>query len=122
MTGAYQVRGAEELERTMRQAGDDLRDLTTASKRAGDVVVGAARGRAPRRSGQLAASLFPVATPAGVTVSARAVYAGPIHWGWPARHIAANPFLSEAATRTEDTWVGFYLDEVQAAIAKVRGA
>jgi hypothetical protein len=122
MSGAYKVSGADELERTMRQAGDDLGDLSAAAKRAGDTVVGAARGRAPRRSGALAASLFPLVTAAGVTVQAGVAWAGPVHWGWPARHIAANPFLSEAATRTEDTWVGYFADERDAAIAKVHGA
>lgn len=122
MSGAFNVRGGDELARTMRQAGDELGDLTGASKRAGDLVAGAARGRAPKRTGQLAGSLFPVVSATGVTVSSRLPYAGPIHWGWPARNIAAQPFLVDAAARTEDTWVGYYADDVQEAVNGVKGA
>jgi hypothetical protein len=122
VSGAYRVRGAEDLTRTLHDAADDLDDLGAAAKRAGDTVVGAARGRAPRRSGALGASLYPVVTTAGISVRARVDYAGPIHWGWPARSIAPQPFLSEAATRTESTWVDYYADAVKAAVNQVHGA
>lgn len=122
MSGAFNVRGGDQLQATLRQAGEDLGDLAAPSKRAGDLVVGAARGRAPKRSGVLAASLFPVVSATGVTVSSRLPYAGPIHWGWPARRIAAQPFLVDAAARTEDTWVGYYADAVQGALDGVKGA
>ena len=122
MSGLYRVRGGDQLERTMRQAGEDLADLSAAHKHAGDTVTAAARGRAPKVSGRLAGSLTPVVSAAGVKVSSRLPYAGPIHWGWPARHITAQPFLSDAATRTESTWVEYYLDEVHAAIDGVKGA
>jgi hypothetical protein len=122
VTGAYQVTGADTLTRTLHDAADELADLSAANARAGDTVLGAARGRAPKRSGALAGSLFPVATPGGVRIGARVVYAGPVHWGWPARSIAANPFLSEAATGTESTWIGFYEQAVADAIGGVHGA
>lgn len=122
MSGAFQVEGDERLRATLQEAGDQLGDLSAAAKRAGDVVVSAARSRAPSRSGRLASSLFPVVTADGVRVGARAPYAGVVHWGWPARGIRANPFLSDAATSTEGTWVGYYADEVQAAVNGVKGA
>ena len=40
----------------------------------------------------------------GVRVSvgrATVPYAGAIHWGWPARNISAQPFLTDAAKQTE---------------------
>ena len=122
MSGAFRVQGEDRLRSTLQGAGDQLDDLSGAAKRAGDLVVGAARSRAPSRSGRLASSLFPVVNARGVTVGARAPYAGVVHWGWPARGIRANPFLSDAATSTESTWVGYYADEVQAAVDGVKGA
>jgi hypothetical protein len=121
----YEVHGAKELRKTLRQAGEDMSDLKAVNKRVGDLVIGAARPLVPVRSGALAASLRPAAAAAKVTVragSARLPYAGPVHWGFPARNIRANPFLSDAATRTEETWVGYYFDELQAVINRVDGA
>jgi hypothetical protein len=40
-------------------------------------------------------------------------YAGPIHWGWPSRGIAAQPFVSDAAVRTETVWLPIYAAELQ---------
>jgi hypothetical protein len=125
VSGVYQVTGAKELRRSLKQAGEDLGDLKDVNRRVGDLVIAAARPMVPVRSGQLAGSLRPAAAAAKVTVragSARLPYAGPVHWGWPAHHIRPNPFLSDAATRTEDTWVGYYFDELQAVVNKVDGA
>jgi hypothetical protein len=44
---------------------------------------------------------------------ARLPYGGPIHWGWPARHLAAQPFLTDAGKQTEPEWVGIYTHDVQ---------
>jgi hypothetical protein len=65
----------------------------------GGLVAGAARPLAPIRSGKLAASIRPGAAATKATVRAGAAqlpYAGPIHYGWPARHIRPNPFLIDA--------------------------
>jgi hypothetical protein len=40
---------------------------------------------------------------------ARVPYAGPIHWGWPRRHITARPWLADTAARTQPTWEATYL-------------
>jgi hypothetical protein len=125
MTGVYQVTGAKELRRTLKQAGADMGDLKAVNRRVGELVADAARPRVPVRSGRLVASIRPAAAAAKVTIragSARLPYAGPIHWGWPKHHITANPFLSDAAIRTEDTWVGYYFDELQAVVDGVKGA
>ncbi|AEV51845.1 hypothetical protein RoPhRRH1_gp11 [Rhodococcus phage RRH1] len=45
-----------------------------------------------------------------------------IHWGWPQRNIAAQPFLSEAAQATESTWSELYWDELQRLIESIEGA
>lgn len=56
-----------------------------------------ARGRAPSRSGRLAASVKAKGTQksASISAGARLQYAGVIHWGWPGHNIAAQPFLTE---------------------------
>jgi hypothetical protein len=122
MTGGFDVRGADELRRTLARAGDELGDLSAVNRRVGDLVAGQARALAPHRSGQLAGTVRATAAAAVVNLTATAPYAGPIHWGWPARGIPAQPFLSDAATRTEPTWVGFYFDELVDVLAKVEGA
>ena len=122
MSGAFKVRGADELERTLHQAGQDVTDLHVPNAKAGDLIVGAARARAPKRSGRLASSLAPVVSATAVTVASHLPYAGPVHWGWPARHIAAQPFLSDAATSTETTWAGYYETELDAILDLVHGA
>ena len=48
-------------------------------------------------------------------------YAGAIHWGWPARNIRAQPFLTNAAASTEPTWVAQYLADIQKIVDQVRG-
>ena len=60
----------------------------------------------------------------GVRVSvgrATVPYAGAIHWGWPARNISAQPFLTDAAKATEPTWTRQYLSDIQKIVDKVKG-
>lgn len=126
---AVQVEGAARLRRTLRQAGGDLSDLKAANRAAAGTVSTAAAAAAPRRTGRLAASVRASGTnSAGVvragnnrkTVSG-VPYAGVIHWGWPARGISANTFLTDAAQATEPVWVPAYEAALMAAIQKVRG-
>src|SRR5699024_12861893 len=48
-------------------------------------------------------------------------YANPIHWGWRARNIRPNPFLSYSAQSTEPTWLPLFMKELNKAISKVEG-
>jgi hypothetical protein len=119
------VEGLATLVRTMRKAGEDLADLKDANARAAAIVVGRASATAPRRSGRLAASVRGTRAAGRARVQAGRAsvpYAGPIHFGWPARRIAAQPFLSDAARATEPQWLPTYVKDVQAALDKVRGA
>lgn len=119
------VEGLNELIRTMNKAGQDISELKDAHHRAGEIVASYAASIAPRRSGRLAGTIRAArqARRARVQVGrANVPYAGPIHWGWPARHIAAQPFLSEAAQATESTWRPIYEKAIADALEKVRGA
>lgn len=116
--------GARQLRRTLKQAGSDLSELKDVHAKVGAIVVGAGRTGAPRRSGSLAGSVRASRAAASATIragSARAPYAGPIHWGWPNRGIRAQPWLSEAATATEPAWTAVYEQAVDQILAEVKG-
>jgi len=126
MTGAPVVRvdGARELRRTLKAAGDDLEDLKHVHATVAKYVALRAAATAPRKSGRLAGSVRGSQAKTSATVrggGARVPYANPIHWGWPHRHIAANPFLVNAAHQTEPTWTKYYLREVERILSHVHG-
>ena len=49
-------------------------------------------------------------------------YAGPIHWGWKARNIRAQPWIAETATSTQPVWMRMYEQGIKREMDKVRGA
>jgi hypothetical protein len=49
-------------------------------------------------------------------------YAGPIHWGWPSRHIKAQPWLYDAAVASQEQWTGVYLAALEKIIDDIEGA
>jgi hypothetical protein len=119
------VEGLDRLVRTLNKAQVDLSDLKDAHAAVGRIVAADAQARAPRRTGRLAGSIRASRQARRAQVvagGARVPYANPIHWGWPSRGIAANPFLSDAAQATESQWVPLYRKDVQAALDKVKGA
>ena len=121
---ALQVDGARQLRSSLKAAGDDLGDLKDAHRAAAATVTAAATGRAPHRTGALAASIRPGGTKTAAIVragGARAPYAAYVHWGTPARGIPADPFISAAAQATEPSWVAGYTTAVQRIVDTVRG-
>lgn len=119
------VEGLNRLVRTLTRAKVDISDLKRANQTAGEIVAAAARASAPRRDGNLAGSIRAAkqARRARIMAGNAAVpYAAPIHWGWPARNIAANPWISQAARATEGQWTEQYRADVIAALSNVKGA
>ena len=117
------VKGAKELRATMKQAGADMGEMKAAHARVAGIVAGAARP--PRVSGRLAGSVRGAGQLRKAVVragGARVPYAGVIEYGWPARGIASDPFLRDAAHQTEPSWFDVYLSEVQAIVDRVHGA
>ncbi len=49
-------------------------------------------------------------------------YAGPIHWGWAARNIAANPWVVRVVDEDEPAITATYLERVDEILAQVKGA
>lgn len=118
------IDGLPQLRRQLRQLVGDASDLKEANAAAASIVAAASASRAPRRTGRLAASVRGNRAVGRATVSAGGAavpYAGPIHWGWPAHHIEAQPFVVEAAQVTEPVWLAAYERDLAKAVDKVGG-
>lgn len=125
MPTVVRVVGARRLARTLRQFGEGIEDLKDANAEAAALVAAESARRAPRRSGALAGSIRGNRAVGKAVVAAgkaKVPYAGPIHWGWPARHIAANRFIWDTAHETQDEWLPKYEANLQALADKVEGA
>ena len=122
------VEGLNTLKRTMRQAGVELQDLKTAHAAVAATVVRAAHftPKNPARStGRMAASVRGSGQAGAAVVRAGFAalpYVNPVHWGWPARNIAAQPFVYDAIVASQDQWTGQYLSALQDLIDKIEGA
>jgi hypothetical protein len=119
------VDGAKQLRATMKAAGVDLSDLNAVNKRTAEKVSAVAAPRTPRRSGALAATVRPAGTRTAAIVragTAAVAYASVIEFGWPDRHIEAQPFVTSAAHDTEPEWTGYYQQEVEKILDRIQGA
>lgn len=119
------VEGLSALRRQLKTMVGDVSDLKAANAAVAAYVAAEAAARAPRRTGRLAGSVRGNRAVGRAQVrggGARVPYAGPIHWGWPARGIEAQPFISTAAQDTESTWLPLYEQQIALAVDKVRGA
>jgi hypothetical protein len=119
------IEGLNTLVRTLDKASEEISLLKDAHAKAGDIVAAEAETIAPRRSGALAGTIKAARQARRARVQtgrAKVPYAGPIHWGWPARGIEPQPFLSDAARNTETRWTAQYREDVQRALDNVKGA
>lgn len=120
-----EVDGLRTLRRDLKAAGLSVEDLKDAHAEVAQLVVRAAAPNAPRRTGALAATSRGSGTQGAAVVRAgRAAvpYAGPVHWGWPSRHIVAQPWIYDAAVRSQQQWTGAYLRALEHIIGKIEGA
>lgn len=118
------VEGAARLRRTAQAAGEDLQDLRAAHTAAGAIAGGRARDDGPKKSGRLTRNVRWSGTKTGAVIRAGGVsvpYAGPIHWGWPRRHIGAQPFIVNAAEATEPQWSAVYQQAVERILGRIKG-
>jgi hypothetical protein len=110
------VEGLGALIRALKAAEVGVDDLKRANQEASRIVLAAAQTRAPRRTGALAASgrVNKAARKANVLFgNARVPYAGVINYGWPARHIKAHPFATDAVEATRAVWLPLYESDLQ---------
>lgn len=122
MSTQVRVQGLAQLRRQLREFQGDAEDLKAANAAVSSLVARAAAIKAPRRSGRLAASgrgNKAVGKAVVLFGGARVPYAGPIHWGWPARGIEGNPFVVDAAQGSQQQWLPLYEADLQRAVDKV---
>lgn len=114
--GRIQIEGLKETQAALRAASNDLRnEMKPTHKAAAEVIVDGAKRYVPVRSGRLASSIRAAATQTGGRVragSAAVPYAGPIHFGWPARRIKPQPFIYEAMDERRGEVLQIYADRI----------
>ena len=120
--GAAQIEGLREVQKALKDLSDDLKnEMKPTHLEAAKIVAAAAKPLAPVRTGRLAASIRAAAVRTGgrVRVGAGAVpYAGPIHFGWPARRIKPQPFVYEALDPRRDEVAAVYVERINDLIVK----
>ncbi len=117
-----QVTGARELRRALKRMGDDVEDLKAIHREAAETVADEARGRAPVLTGNLRSTVRFGATKTRAYVSAgrkRVPYAGPIHFGWPARNIEAQPFMYDAMDARANEVAERYVKRIEDLVKRV---
>lgn len=117
-----EVKGDKRLARTLHDAGQELEEMPRALPVVSRQVVTVAMSKVPRDTGRLAASLDPTVESSAAVILSTLPYAGVIHWGWPARNIAPQPFLVEAGRQAEPAWTKTFEAEAERILGHVRGA
>ena len=119
----YKVIGAAALAASLAKAARDIANLEAGFTAAADVIEGAQRAGAPRRTGRLAGAMRTTYDgPNLASLTNPLVYAVPIHWGRPAHHIEANPYVIRAARNSEPQWTAAAEKAAQQVCNEVKGA
>lgn len=120
--GKSEIEGLREVQKALRDLSDDLKDEMKAThKKAAEIVVDGAKRIAPVRTGRLAASIRAAAVRTGGRVrvgSSSVPYAGPIHFGWPARRIKPQPFIYDALDPRRGEVAAIYADRINDLIVR----
>ena len=104
-TGSVKVEGLNDTKRKLKKLGKDVDygdQFLAINKRLADAVTADSMNNVPVLTGALQGTLRAAAskTSGRVKVGYKAVpYAGPIHFGWPARFIKPQPFIYDAIDR-----------------------
>lgn len=117
--GREGIDGLREIQRDMRRLGDDTKTaMKPTHQQAADIVAEGARRRAPVRSGRLRKSIKGTAVMTGGRVrigyggGEPSLYAGPIHFGWPARRIRPQPFVYDELDARRPEVVQLYAERI----------
>jgi len=102
--GGVKVEGLSSVRSQLRKLSSDVdyraQEFLPVNKAIASAVAGDAKRFVPVLSGALAASIREAATKTSAKVKAGSgktvPYAGPIHFGWPARKIKPQPFFYDA--------------------------
>jgi hypothetical protein len=140
--GAVKVEGLAKVRRDLKNLSDDVdyraMEFLPVNKSIADAVAGDALSYVPFRTGNLKASIRASATKTSARVKAggrltsaqRAIvgsgygqkgsveYAGPIHFGWPARFIKPQPFFYDSIDKRRGEIAQRYAELVSKLISK----
>jgi HK97 gp10 family phage protein len=120
------VRGADQVQRSLRRLADDLEHLEPAARTGAELVARAAAGFARVRTGRMRGSIKADTTKFGATVTAgvgiASVYPAVQEFGSAKRRITPNRYMQQAAESQEDRVVKIVANEVSDAVDKVKGA
>lgn len=125
---SVRVRGADRLAATLGGFAAAVARNGPAMTAGGRDVATVARGRAPRRTGRMAASVAVESTDDGATVSAGVAYAGPLNYGVGPRpgvrgphNIAATSWFTGGLDRMSEPIVSRVQRDTVAKLNRVRG-
>jgi len=121
MTPEVEIEGVSETTSSLNALGDEVGKPPGGWGAVEQIVLMAARAGAPKRTGRLAASGQAGGNPEQAQATFTVPYANPIHWGWPARNIKPQPFLTNAVRTTEPVWAAAYERKLQDTIDKEQG-
>jgi HK97 gp10 family phage protein len=114
--GKIQIEGLKETQAALRAVSNDLKtEMKPTHLKAAQIIVDGSKRYVPVRSGKLAASIRAAATQTGGRVRAgfaAVPYAGPIHFGWPARRIKPQPFIYDAMDDRRAEVLKVYADRI----------
>ena len=115
--GVVEIEGLRETQRALRGLSKDTRDdMKEVHRRAGQIVVDGVQIFVPVRTGALLASIksAPLQRQGRVRIGSLSVlYAGPVHFGWPARNIKPNPFIYDVLDSRREEVQRAYEGEIQ---------
>ena len=120
--GAEGIGGLKEVNKALRSMSKATRDdMKETHKRAAAIVIEGAKRYVPVVSGKLAASIRDGSTQRMGRVrigSASVPYAGPIHFGWPARAIKPQPFIYDALDGRRREVANLYAERIDSLTVK----
>ncbi len=126
MPGATRVKvlGADRLERTLKEAGATLDDMKALHAGIGDLIADDGRAGVSSRSGALEGTIRSSGTGKAAMIRAgggSVPYAGVQEFGWPARSIPAQGFLTGSLAANEDRVIDMYQGAIDKVLGKVKG-
>jgi HK97 gp10 family phage protein len=121
--GAPQIEGLKEVLKDLKALSRDTReDMKDTHRRAGEIVAAAAKPLAPVLTGRLSSTITssPTQYQGRVRIGRgqSVPYAGPIHFGWPARRIRPQSFVYDALSSRREEVLQTYERRVNDLIKK----
>lgn len=124
-SGQVKIEGLSKVRRDLKKLSEDVdyraMEFLPVNKTIADAVAGDAKSYVPFLTGTLSGTIRAAATKTSARVKAgykSVPYAGPIHFGWPARFIKPQPFFYDAIDKRRGEIQERYDDLVKRLIKK----